>query len=264
MRKYFLIAKNTWDEAFVYRINLIVWRLRNVLQVLTIYFLWFSILPKHSALLGYSQQQMLTYILGTTIVGSIVFSSLIGQVGEEINQGNLSNHLLKPCNYFYYWFARDIGDKAMNTIFTIIELIFLIVILRPPIIVQTNVGYIILAIIAIINGIFIHFFINFLLGFIGFWSSEIWAPRFIFFSLYTFFSGNIFPLDILPKPVFFLFQLLPFSYLLYFPIKLYMGQVQRIEVFSGFFISYLWVLLLAFFVKKVWKKGLRIYTAQGK
>lgn len=264
MNKYLQIAKLTWDETFVYRLNFVMWRVRVVLQILTLYFLWSALIPTGASLFGYDQSSMLTYILGTSLISSIVLSSRSNAVGDEINSGNLSNFLLRPINYFLYWFARDVGDKAMNIIFSIIELTVLFVILKPPLFIQTESFYLLLTIVAIVLALIMYFFFNFLLGLIGFWSPEVWAPRFIFIILLNFFAGGLFPLDILPKFIFSAFQLLPFTYLLYFPIKIYLGQLTIIETFTGIMISLVWTLALYIIVQYVWRKGLKIYTAQGR
>ncbi len=264
MKKYFLIAKNTWDEMLTYRVSFFMWRLRTILQLLTIYFLWFSILPQNKSLLGYTQSTMLTYVLGISLIGSIVLSSRSYIVGEEINSGNLLNFLLKPINYFKYWFSKDIGDKSMNIVFSIIELTILFIILKPPFFFQTNLAYISLFFFSVVLSVILYFFFNLLLGFIGFWNPEVWAPRFIFIILLNFFAGAIFPLDILPGKIYLFLKLLPFPYLLYFPLKIYLGKLNFVEIFTGLTISFVWVILIYILVKFIWAKGLKAYTAYGR
>ncbi|MDE2025189.1 MAG: ABC-2 family transporter protein [Patescibacteria group bacterium] len=241
-----------------------MWRIRNVLQLLTTYFLWFIVMPQNGSLLGYTRSMMLTYVLLSDLFSSVVLSSLTGEVGDEINKGDLSNYLLKPINYFVYWFFRDVGDKLMNISFAIPELIVFLLVLRPPFFVQTNILILLTTAFVLLEAVILYFFINFLLGLIGFWSSEVWAPRFILFMVLTFFSGGIFPLDILPKPVFDVFQLLPFTYLLFFPLKVYLGSLSVTGVLSGITISLVWIGILFMGLQNVWRKGLRVYTAQGK
>lgn len=264
IRKYWLVAKNTWDEVFAYRLNFAMWRVRTVVQLLTLYFLWLGLLPKGATLLGYTQSVMLTYILGTSLIGSIVLASRSYAVGDDINNGNLSNFLIRPINYFAYWFAKDVGDKAMNICFSVFELTVLFLMLHPPVFFQTNIFYLILSSISIIIAIVLYFFFNLLLGFIGFWSPEVWGPRFIFMILLSFFAGSLFPLDILPKPVFIAFQFLPFSYLLYFPLKIYLGRLTMFEILTGLLTSLVWTFLIYKIVQFVWAKGLRVYTAYGR
>ena len=264
MKKYYIIARNTWDEMLTYRVSFVMWRIRNIIQLLTIYFLWQVILPPNKTLLGYSQSLMLTYILGTSLLDSIVLSSRTYAVGEEINSGNLMNFLLRPINYFLYWFSKDIGDKAMNICFSIVELTLIFIILRPPFFIQTNLFYILPFIFSVILSLFIYFFLNFLLGLIGFWSPEVWAPRFIFITLLGFFAGSLFPLDILPKTIYEILRFLPFTYLLYFPLKVYLGQLSFLQIASGLAISIFWTFAIYFIVKVTWQKGLKSYTAYGR
>lgn len=264
MKKYFLIAKNTWDETFAYRLNFVMWRVRMVLQLLTTYFLWYTLLPPGKTLFGYDQSSMLTYIFGTSIFFSIILANRSGDVGELINSGNLSNYLLRPMNFFLAWFFRDIGDKAMNLFFSIIEITLLYIVLRPPLTIQTDPIILLFVFFATCCAVLLNFFINLIIGSLGFWTPEVWAPRFIFWIIIYFFSGSAFPLDILPKPVFVVFEFLPFTYLLYFPLKIYLGQLSMQMIISGMVISAAWVFLLFLLLRFLWQKGMHVYTAQGR
>ena len=264
MIKYLLVARNTWDETLAYRLNFVMWRVRVVLQILTMYFLWSALILPGQAILGYTRDLMLTYILGASIINSLVISSRSYEVGQEINSGNLSNFLLRPINYFLFWFARDLGDKAMNLVFSVFELAVLFLILRPPLFIQSDPALILLAFASAFLAMILYFFLSFLLGLIGFWSAEVWAPRFVFITVLTFFSGGLFPLDILPKPLFSFFELLPFPYLLFFPLKIYLGQMPLGDIGRGLFISAIWSGIFWMVAKFVWAKGLRVYGAYGR
>ncbi len=264
MKKYFRAARNTWEETLSYRFNFTMWRVRTVVLLLSTYFLWYAVIPEGSEAFGYTQSAILTYILLTQIVGAIVTSNRSYAIGEEINQGSLSNFLLQPINYFAYWFSKDIGDKLINILFSIVELSIIYIILRPPFYIQSSWEYLSLFFVSIILAIFLYFFINVLLGLIGFWSPEVWAPRFIFWIALGFFAGSYFPLDILPPTLFRIFELLPFSYLIYFPIKIYLGEFTYFEIFRGLLIMSIWIAIFYLSVKIVWKKGLRQYSAQGR
>lgn len=264
MKKYLLVMSNTWSEVFTYRFNFILWRFRSLVSILPIYFIWLAIFSSKDNVFGYNASLMLTYVLGVSFVTATVISSRTYAIGEEINSGNLSNYLIKPINYFLYYFFKDIGDKAMNIFFAIIELSLIFVLLKPPIFIQKNLELIALSIVAIFIAVIIYFLFNTLIGFIGFWSPEVWAPRFIFVIIVSFFAGTYFPLDILPKPLFSIFSLTPFPYLIFFPLKIYLGNISYLQIYQGIVISLSWVLILYLFVRKVWRIGLKSYTAHGK
>jgi len=254
-----------WDETLTYRLNFIVWRIRTVINLLIVYFLWSAILPAGKSFLGYTQSLMLTYILGTSLLNAIVLASRSGDVGDEINNGDLSNFLLRPIHYFLYWFAKDAGDKTMNFVFALGELSVIFFLLKPPLYMQHNVFFLMGTLIAIISAILLFFFMNFLIGLCGFWVNETWPIRFLFVIIIVYFlGGGLFPLDILPKPLFTIFQLLPSSYLVYFPLKVYLGQLSLWQTIVGLCISFIWLFLLYKLVTYVWKQGLQEYTAQGR
>jgi len=269
MKKYWQVIKTTWQEYSVYRLNFLVWRLRSFIGFLTIYFFWCAVfLQATGEVFGWREGQILTYIFGVALVRSIVLSSRTIDVGGEINQGNLTNYLLKPLNFLVYWFSRDIADKLLNIFFTIFELTLFFIIVKPLFFWQTNPTFLMTTVLAVILSIILYFYINFFLGMIAFWTPEswsgFWGPRFIFSIILEFFAGAIFPLDILPAPLFNLIKLTPFPYLIYFPLKIYLGQVNLLQILTGFGVCFFWIGIWYFIVEKTWRAGLRVYAAEGR
>ncbi|MBI5619350.1 ABC-2 family transporter protein [Candidatus Gottesmanbacteria bacterium] len=264
MKTYFQIIKNTWAEMMMYRLNFVLWRVRWVVQRLVVYFLWWAIFANRQEIFGYSQSMILTYVLLGSIVGTFVLGTTTMDIGGVINQGNLSNFLIRPVDFFRYYLARDIGDKLLNVVFAVVEIAILVLLLRPPVFVESNIWYILLSVVAVGIGALLYFFFSLLLGFFGFWSSDVWSPRFLSMVIMEFFAGGLFPLDILPKPLFAFARSLPFFYFIYFPIKVYLGQLSVISVVQGLATGLVWVGGLWYIAVLVWKKGLRVYTAEGK
>lgn len=264
MKKYWQVVQSTWWEIGTYRFNFVMWRFRMLLQFITVYFLWLAVTPSQGQIFGYSQQLILTYILGTAFVGSIVLSTRTHEIGPNIDSGDLSLFLLRPLNYFKYWFARDMADKAVNIVFVIGELLLVYVIFKPPVFFQTDTAMLVLSLVAICFAIFLNFYIGCLLGLIGFWSPEVWAPRFMYYVLIPFLGGAAFPLDIFPQGFQQVMAVLPFSYMIYFPVKIYLGSLTADQIISGMTVAGLWVILLHCATQFTWLKGLRNYSAQGR
>lgn len=264
MEKYFQIAKNTWDESLAYRTSFILYRTRGFLQLLITYFVWQYVTTQQGYFFGYTQSTMLTYILIGSFVSNIIFATRTTSIASEINEGILTNFLIRPFSYQLYHFSRDFGDKAMNLVFTIGELLLFFLILHPPFIFQTSLITLFFFIISVFLGLILHFFISVLIGFLGFWSNEVWGPRFIFYQAIGLFSGGLFPLDVLPREVFSFLSFLPFSYLTYFPAKIYLGQVSGSELLQGILVLVVWIVVLYKIVQMVWMRGLKVYTAQGR
>ncbi len=262
MKKYFRVARNTWDESLAYRTSFVLFRLREFLQIISLYFVWFFV-TSQGDFFNYNQKTLLTYILVSAFVNDVIFSTRTTRIASEINEGVLTNFLIRPMSYLKYYFARDFGDKAMNILFSLGELTLLFLLLQPPFIFQTNIIALLLFLFSMFLGVILHFLISVLIGFIGFWSNEGWGPRFIFYQSVGFFSGSLFPLDLLPKSIATIFQFLPFSYLTYFPTKLYLGQLSIQEVILGFIGVSVWIFIMSRVTLYVWRRGLHVYTAQG-
>lgn len=248
----------------MYRLNFVLWRVRVVMQVLVVYFLWFALFSQQKELFGYTQSMILTYVLLTSIARTFVLGTTTMEIGSIINQGDLSNFLMRPIDFFRYYIAKDTADKLLNFGFAFFEVTFLIFLLHPPIFLQTNLFVLVFAALSLCIGMGIYFSFSMIMSFLGFWTPDVWAPRFLTFVIIEFFAGTLFPLDILPKPLFIISQLLPFSYFIYFPLKVYMGQLPVSAIAHGIGGSLVWLILFWFLARLIWRRGLKVYTAEGR
>lgn len=267
MRKYLQIFKISFAQEFAYKVNFLMWRVRNVIQILIAYFLWSTVFadPK-TALFGYDQAKILTYVFAIILIRSLVFSARSVDVPQEISDGSLTNYLLRPIAYFKYWFTRDFSSKALNFAFSAGEFVILVAIFRPPVFFQLNILNLVLFLIALVIANYLIFVIRFLVTAVTFWVPELaWGGQFLFMVVITeFLSGSIFPLDIFPHSWQVAFHYLPFPYLIFFPLQIYLGKIAVFEAVRGIGISLLWSLGLTFWLRSIWQKGLRLYEAVGR
>ncbi len=264
MGKYWRVFVSTLKMYGVYRLNFILWRLRVFINLLVVYFIWRSITAGSLTVFNYTQSMIFTYVLLANFVASLVFSTQTQDVATDIRSGNLSNFLLRPFSYFSYLAARDSADKALNIIYSIAEIGLLYVVLRPPIVVQTNIVTLVLFISAITAAVGLYFCLNVIMGSIGFWSSEVWAPRFLILILVQYLSGWFFPLNIFPERIFSIFMATPFPYMLFFPLQIYLGQLSSVQVATGFSIMTVWLGIFVALTVFVWRRGLMVYEAYGR
>lgn len=267
MRKYWQIFKISLQQEFAYKVNFVMWRIRNVIQVLISYFLWSAIFIDASVnIFGYTKESILTYVLGVLIVRSLVLSIRAIEVAGEIATGDLSNYLIRPMSYFKYWFTRDLSSKILNLFFATIEFAILFLVLRPPLYLQTDVITLLMFAFSIVVAIFIYFSIIIMVSSIPFWAPELgWGGHFIFTSIIIeFLSGSLFPIDILPSAIQKVVMLTPFPYMIFFPIQIYIGKISFAMFLQGSYISVIWAFVLWFLMKFIWNKGMRVYQAFGR
>lgn len=264
LQKYWVILSISWVNGFAYPVSFWLWRFRQILGIFISLSLWISIYATQQSLFGYTQSQMLTYIFVANLVSYFVLASRTIDVLGVINSGDLSLYLVKPVNFFTYWFSRDIADKFQNIIFSVFELTALYFFFKPPFYFSHELVTYALVALAILGGIFLYFFINMMFGFIGFWSNDSWAPRFLFFMIMSFAAGTLFPVDIFPKQIANFFLLTPFPYLTFFQSKVWLDQLSSTEILRGFSIMGIWIFLMAFSAYGLWRKGIRGYGSEGR
>ncbi len=264
MNTYWMFMKITVAEYMAYRMNFIMWRVRMVMQTLIFYFLWVAMFTNRTSIYGYTESTMLSYVMLTSFLRTYVLGTTTQQIGSYINEGRLTNYLLRPLHFFRVSFSRDIADKALNAAFSVIELTVLFAILRPAFVIQHDPVFIGLAVLSSLVAVCMFFFISLIVGFVGFWTPEVWAPRFLAFVIIEFFSGALFPVDILSQSFRNLAAVIPFQYLLYFPISVYLGKVTVGTALSGVGIAVGWTVLFYLVARTLWIRGLRVYEAQGR
>lgn len=264
MRKYIILARLSWSNGFVYRLNFIMWRVRQVLSLLTAYFLWQAVFQNQTKVFGYSSSQMLTYIMIAGLLQAVILSSRSIDLAGVINSGDLSNILIQPISNFWYWFSRDVADKILNIIFSIGELALLYFILRPPLFFPLVLPVILVLSVVLFLSTFLYYLINYLFGLLGFWTPQTWGARFVLFVVLQFVAGNMFPLDVLPAALLRVLNLTPFPYLIYFPTQVYLGRLSFPQIGSGLIATALWIVSFSVIVKLAWKRGLARYNAEGR
>lgn len=267
MNKYWTIFKISFQQEFAYRLNFIMWRVRNVLQIFLIFFLWSTVFSEPGRnFFGYDRTKILTYVFGVLVMKAIVLSARAVDVAKEVAKGDLTNYLLKPISYFKYWLSRDIASKVLNLSFAVFEFGLLYFILKPQIFIQSDPLFVSFFLISLVTAVFLFFVILFITNAVPFWAPETdWGAQFLVYVIVVeFLSGALFPIDILPAGFQNILYLTPFPYLIFFPLQIYLGKLSYAFVIRGVLIALFWAVVLWFTMRSVWARGLKVYRSEGR
>ncbi len=263
MRKYWLVFWLTIKEYFVYRLNFVIWRLRVFLSFLVTFFLWTSVFDNTARFGAYGKSQMISYIFFANIISSFVLGTRTIDIASDIINGTIMNYILKPISFFKYYLTRDLADKLLNLFFVFFEVWILIFLFHPPITLPPSLVFTLWSLLFLIIGTLIGFYINLTVSFLGFWSNEVWAPRFLFMTVVFLVSGSYFPLDLLPSTLYYLFLLTPFPYLFYLPTQILLGRLDLINPIV-IIASLFWLFFSWYFANRLWSIGNRRYNFFGR
>lgn len=264
LRKYLAVAKISVANVFQYRLNFLIGRLRDLILLITLYYLWKTIFGPAQNLFGYTLAAMFTYVAGSHLARALILLTNTTNIASEITGGGkFFAYLVRPVSYLKYWFTADVASKMIEFTFAFLEIVVIAKFFKIHLILQTNPLIILATIISVFLALILNFYLGYLVSLAAFWTPQAWGPRFLFDLLLSFSAGAFFPLDVFGKTAQAFFSSLPFYYLLFFPVNVYLGRIAPVNIFIGLLVSFFWIGILITITQFVWQKGLRVYEGGG-
>jgi ABC-2 type transport system permease protein len=116
---------------------------------------------------------------------------------------------------------------------------------------------------ALLLAFMVRFLLEWTLSLSAFWTTRVGAINQIYFVLMLFLSGQFAPLALLPQPVQIIANILPFQWLVSYPIELVSGRFSLNEAFIGLGVQVAWLIVSYILFKIVWRAGVKVYSAVG-
>lgn len=151
-------------------------------------------------MLGYDKAQMMAYIIGIAILKNFVLGTKSADLAGQIRGGELSGTLVKPWKMLGYWLSRDLAEKFIGVVFSILEIFLVIKLFNITFYLPQEPSTYLLFSLFILLSALTYFLISMILSVSGFWTEDVWATRWLFGIIFLeFMSGSLFPIDVLPK-----------------------------------------------------------------
>jgi len=264
VRKYFSLFLISLQEYFTYRLSFVLWRVRSLVSFLVLLFFWLAVYSQTSSFAGYQKSQMFTYVIGVAFLRGLIFATRSNVLASWIRDGGLNIILIRPLSVFKVLLSRDLADKLLNVGFVILEIFLIAKIFNLSLFLPKSFLTIVCFLIFLALAFFLNFFISIVISLTAFWTDDIWAVRFLFGVIFLeLFSGALFPIDILPGGLKNVLFWTPFPYLVYFPLKVWLGQANRGEITRIILVCAAWTILFLWLAKRLWDKGYKEYGAYG-
>jgi ABC-2 type transport system permease protein len=210
---------------------------------------------------------MIAYLLLTHI--SRMFSSmpnLAAGIAREVREGTLKRYLLQPMDMIGYLLAYRVAHKVAYIVTSFLPYALLFGVCQLTLGVfdrvpdATTLG---VYAVSLILSFLVGFFFEASVGMVGFWFLDVTSLLYIVMTLNFFISGQMLPLDLLPKPWFTLLKILPFHYMAYFPAVVFLGKVRGAELWLLLLGELFWAIAFMVLARVLFRLGLRRYSAFG-
>ncbi|MCI0394644.1 MAG: ABC-2 family transporter protein [Chloroflexi bacterium] len=243
-----------------YRAALLIWLIGLVLDPVLYLVVW-STVAGQGEVGGFDRAGFAAYFIATMIVNHLTFTWHMWEYDYRIRHGEMSILLLRPVHPIH----EDISDNVTYKIITVVVVVpitaALVLLFRPA---WDPAGWAVLAFIpALFLAFAIQFFCGWALAMAAFWTSRVAAINQMWFVGKLFLAGQLAPLSLLPPAAQVAATILPYRWILSFPVELLLGRLSPAETAAGFAAQLAWLLLSLALVRVAWRAGVRRYEAFG-
>jgi ABC-2 type transport system permease protein len=173
----------------------------------------------------------------------------------------MTNLLLRPLSPVFDALASEVAGKVVYMLFIVPVTALLALLLQPELHITLANGLAFILSLALAWAL--RFFWGYWLALLAFWATRANALLGLQDSLVFLLAGQVAPIALLPGPMREAATVLPFRYMVGFPVEVLTGQLDAVNVWIGLGIQAGWLIIaLALFVT-LWRAGVRRYSAVG-
>ncbi len=254
--------KTTFAAMVQYRASLAIWMIGHVLEPLIYLIVWQAVSNTEGGSVGdYSTRQFAAYFIILMLVNHITYTWIMYEFEYRIREGLLSAALLKPVHPIHSDIADNVSSKLVTLPMMILIALGLAALFQP--VASPQPWALLLALPVLFLAFLVRFLLEWTLANAAFWTTRVSALNQTYFVLVLFLSGQLAPLTLFPYPIQVLAALLPFRWLIGFPVELVLGRLTLVEGLAGLGAQVVWLVIALALVRVTWRAGLRMYTAVG-
>ena len=260
LRGGWALIRSTWSSWLAARSFFFVLAFGWMIPPLIYLFVWSTAGGAQTAG-GLSRGEFVAYYLVLIIVNQITYSQTNWTVGDLIRFGDMNRLLLRPLSPLYNTLSTEVAGKVVYLIFDVPIVIGLALILRPEF--HLSLSRALAFVPALLLAWLLRFFWGYWLALLAFWATRADALLAVQDALVFLLAGPVAPLALLPGALQSLAVILPFRYMVGFPVELVLGKLSLVQALEGLAAQVVWVLLSLLLIQQVWRAAVRVYSAVG-
>jgi ABC-2 type transport system permease protein len=241
MKKYLQISKINFLNNIQY-FGEFIFKSLFILIILFIFTnLWQVIYSSKQTIEGFTLAMMIWYLLMTESIFTSTWS-IVKEINQDVQSGEIAYKLNKPYNYVFYYFFKSISHSLTGFALTFTLGGILVYILVGGI--NFNLIFSPLILFSAVLAIILDIFILISIGLTAFWVEDNNSFKWVYDKIIFTIGGMLLPLEVFPKWISGTLQYLPFSFVSYFPAKIFVN----FNIGEFIFVSLFQILYILFFI----------------
>lgn len=249
--KYLELIKIQIKSSFTYKMSTIAGIIVGIFQVYIMYYIWCTVYDGRSSIQGYELEQMVTYIILSTLMYRMIELGITLKVSDMVRTGDIALRIVKPMDFVKSLLCESIGTIIANFFITVIPVLFMAVLTLKGYW-QMDLMSIIVFVFSFILALLISMYIDIIFGLLTFWTENGWGLRVMRQAMIKLFSGALLPVAIMPAWLQGICSILPFKTLIDIPLNIYIFGISKdIIVILGY--QLVWVVILMIAVRMLYR-----------
>jgi ABC-2 type transport system permease protein len=262
LRFYIEVARSAFRRQLIYRWANLAGLLTNAFFGSVFSYVIIALYHARPVVAGYNVGNTLryTWLVQAMIMVVLPFGWL--DLMQTIRSGEVVADMSKPCDFYWYWFSREVGRDIYYLLFRGLPTYacgMLLFGIGLPTGWQAWLAYSL----ALPLGAMIGIAYRFLYNVIAFWIIEARAVATLALVVALFFTGSYVPLPFFPPGLRAVVAWLPFNGLMNLPAELLVGKLSGGSVVFELVRQLLWLIVLTLFVRVVVAHASRRVISQG-
>jgi ABC-2 type transport system permease protein len=262
LQLYMEFGRVGFVNALAYRLRYFTGIVTYFIYVSVYYFIWKAIYEHSKSIEGFDFSHLLTYIGVGWIIRSFYFNNIDQELAYQVIEGRLAMDLIKPVNIQLMYVARAAGESVFRLVLLTAPtalLLFIVFPLRLP----SSARHMAVFVVSVALSFLIVAAVNFIVGTFALRLQSILGLLRAKFFLLELFSGLLLPISFFPGIFQRIFGVLPFEYISYVPMLIYLGKLNGSSLLRGICIQIFWVAVLLAIGNAMWSWSSRKVTIQG-
>lgn len=262
--KYCRIGLTEFARLREYKLEFFGEYARIPIQIGLLYVLWSIIfsLSGQSSLGGLEFEQFVFYIgLAAFISSAMPAMDVSEKISSFIQTGNIVMILSRPVHFVPFFFAREAADFVTRGLFALVVFGSAGAIFGWYM--PSSILTILLFAVSLILGMALQYFVTLSTALLSFFIQYTWGIRIFNRTLNSFFSGELIPLTMFPPWLNTIAAFLPFKYVLFVPLFVYLEKYTLAETLYVMLLQIVFIVLFCFICLYVYGKGLKRTDSQG-
>jgi len=254
------LINSTWLSWLQHRSFFFLLAFGWMIPPLIYLFVW-STAAGEATIGGLTRGEFVAYYLVLILVNQLTYAQTNWTVGDLIREGSMNIQLLRPMSPLYHALAAEIAGKVVYMTFVIPVAALLALILQPQLDLTLANGLWFL--LALILAWVLRFLWGYWLALLAFWATRADGLLALQDSLVFLLGGLVAPTILLPELMQKAALILPFRYMVGFPVEALTNQLDPAGLWLGFAVQSGWLLVALALYRLMWRAGIKHYAAIG-